>query len=133
MQDLWNLGHALEVTSRRMLKRLGVTGPQRLVLLIVGRRPGLSAGEIAMQLALHPSTLTGMLRRLEEQRFLQRTIDPADARRARFSLTARGARVNAVRGGTVEEAVGRAIAESLPIVRSNAVLMTRRLIAQLSK
>ena len=33
MQSLWALAHALEVRSKRMARTLGVTGPQRLVVV----------------------------------------------------------------------------------------------------
>jgi DNA-binding MarR family transcriptional regulator len=64
MQLLWAVVHELEITSKRMTGEIGVTGPQRLVLRVVGLFPGLSAGELATILHLHPSTLTGVLQRL---------------------------------------------------------------------
>ena len=109
MRLLWALDHALQSRSKRMLSSLGVTGPQRLVIRAVGRQPGMSAGELAALLHLHPSTLTGVLSRLVEHRLLDRAGDPADSRRALFRLTARGRRVNRVNAGTVEGAVRRVI------------------------
>ena len=90
MQGLWALVHALEVRSKRMSRTLGVTGPQRLVLRVIGQRPDATAGEIARMLDLHASTLTGVLARLEERGMLARHVDPGDRRRARFTLTAAG-------------------------------------------
>jgi DNA-binding MarR family transcriptional regulator len=87
MQRLWDLVHALEVRSRRMARTLGVTGPQRLVIRLLGRTPGTTAGEIAETLGLHPSTLTGILRRLEKLGMLERKVDPEDRRRVRFLLS----------------------------------------------
>lgn len=109
MQQLWRLSHAMQVTSKRMARTLGVTGPQRLVLRVVGQKPGIAARDIAATLGLHPSTLTGVLDRLERQKFILRTIDPADRRRSRFDLTARGRAVDRERKGTVEAAVRRAL------------------------
>ena len=65
MRLLWAVDHGLQRRSKRMAATLGVTGPQRLVIRIVGRFPGISAGRLASILHLHPSTLTGILRRLE--------------------------------------------------------------------
>src|SRR5260370_41656340 len=61
---LWAIEHGLQRMSKRMEASLGVTGPQRLVLRIVGRFPGLSAGDLAHILPLPPSTITGILQRL---------------------------------------------------------------------
>jgi MarR family transcriptional regulator, organic hydroperoxide resistance regulator len=109
MQLLWAVVHGLEKTSKRMTSELGVTGPQRLALRVIGLFPGLSAGDLAAILHVHPSTLTGVLRRLEGQRWLRRVDDARDRRRAILRLTVRGARINAARRGTVESAVGAAL------------------------
>jgi DNA-binding MarR family transcriptional regulator len=109
MRLLWALDHGLQSRSKRMLAALGVTGPQRLVVRAVGRQPGISAGELAALLHLHPSTLTGVLSRLVERRVLARSGDPSDSRRALFHLTSRGKKVDQVDGGTVEAAIRRVL------------------------
>ena len=55
-----------------MESELGITGPQRLVLRVVGQFPGLSAGELAHIVRLHPSTITGILQRLVARGLLER-------------------------------------------------------------
>lgn len=109
MQLLWAVVHGLEQTSKRMRGRIGVTGPQRLVLRVAGLFPGLSAGDLATILHVHPSTLTGVIQRLVRQGLLVRTDDPRDRRRAILHLTKRGSRANATRKATVESAVADAL------------------------
>ena len=109
MQVLWAVVHRLERLSKAMTGTIGVTGPQRLVLRVLGLFPGLSAGQLATVLHVHPSTLTGVLQRLAARRLLVRAAHPADRRRAVLRLTARGVAVNAVRQGTVEAAIARAL------------------------
>ena len=113
MRALWALDHALQSASKRMETRLGVTAPQRLVVRIVGRFPGISAGEVAEILHVHPSTLTGVLKRLEARGIVTRRADPRDARRALLALTARGRELDRLRSGTVE-AVVRGVLQRLP-------------------
>jgi len=110
MQLLWNVVHRLDQTSKRMRSQLGVTGPQRLALRVIGLYPGVSAGDLARILHVHPSTLTGVLRRLQQQKFLHRRADPRDRRRAVLDLTAAGQAANGVKTGTVEAAVAAALA-----------------------
>jgi DNA-binding MarR family transcriptional regulator len=128
MQRLWAVVHGLEKTSKRMAGDIGVTGPQRLALRVVGLVPGVSAGDLAAILHLHPSTLTGVLRRLTTQRLLQRVDDPQDRRRAVLRLTANGARVNAATRGTVESAV----AATLKGVSARDRAATRRVLERLA-
>ena len=111
---IWAVDHGLQSTSKRMARTLGVTAPQRLVLRILGVYRSLSAGELAEVLHLHPSTLTGVLSRLEERVLIEREIDPADRRRAIFRLTEQGQALNRLQKGTVEQAVRRALQETAP-------------------
>ena len=132
MRLLWGVAHALDRTSKRMNQQLGVTGPQRLVLRVVGLFPGLSAGELAHILHVHPSTLTGVLQRLIEQRLLERTTAESDRRRAQLRLTSKGMRINHVTNGTVEAAVGRALKRSSTRDRAAAQRLFAALTAALA-
>lgn len=109
MQRMWDFVHALDVRSKRMMSSIGVTGPQRLVIRLVGQMPNQTASDIAAMLGKHPSTLTGVLARLEERNLILREIDEADRRRARFTLTAAGKKIDRERRGTVEAATRRAL------------------------
>jgi DNA-binding MarR family transcriptional regulator len=109
MQLLWGVVHGLQKRSKRMTRQIGVTGPQRLVLRLVGLAPGLSAGDLAASLHIHPSTLTGVIQRLVTQGLLVRLDDPRDRRRAVLHLTRRGARANRIRHGTVESVISAAL------------------------
>lgn len=111
MRLLWIMDHGLHSTSKRMSRNLGITGPQRLVIRIVGRFPGISAGKLAHVLCVHPSTLTGILQRLESRGVIDRKRDPRDGRRAQLNLTKKGRRFDALRTGTVEAAVRRALSK----------------------
>ncbi len=114
MRLLWAVDHGLQSVSKRLESTVGVTGPQRLVIRIVGQFPGISAGDLATILHIHPSTLTGVLKRLVSRGELERRADPADARRAQFSLTLSGQRLNRMRAGTVESAVQRTLQQLPP-------------------
>jgi MarR family transcriptional regulator, organic hydroperoxide resistance regulator len=112
MRVIWAVDHALQRGSKRMKSAIGVTGPQRLVLRIVARFPGIPAGQVAQLLHVHPSTLTGILRRLERQGLIRRRPDPKDRRRAFLGITEDGRRIAAADVGTVEAAVARVISRT---------------------
>ena len=114
MRLLWALDHGLQSASKRMAARLGITGPQRVAVRVLGRFPAIAAGRIAEILHVHPSTLTGILKRLEERGFIRRTVDEKDARRALFSLTNEGKQLDRVRAGTVEASVRRVLSQLPP-------------------
>lgn len=107
---LWAVDHGLQRRSKRMEVELGVTGMQRIVIRLIGRYPDVAAGRLAELLHVHPSTLTGVLRRLVDRGFIHRERDPKDGRRSRLALLAPGETIDATQAGTVEAAVRRALA-----------------------
>jgi MarR family transcriptional regulator, organic hydroperoxide resistance regulator len=133
MQALWAVDHELQSSSKRQEATTGVTGPQRLVIRIVGRFPDITAGQVSEILHLHPSTLTGVLKRLEAHGLLERRADPADARRARLALSPQGRSIDAVRGGTVEAGVRRALAKLPPRAVAAAREVLERLALELAR
>src|SRR5258708_31089256 len=71
MRLLWAVSHGMQKTSKHMARRLGLTGPQRLGLRLVGRFPCIAGGEMAHLLRLHPNTLTWILLPLQRQGLIQ--------------------------------------------------------------
>ncbi|MBL8957486.1 MAG: MarR family transcriptional regulator [Myxococcaceae bacterium] len=131
MRVIWALDHALQSRSKAMTRTLGVTGPQRLVLRVVEQRPNVVSGELAAYLHLHPSTLTGVLQRLDERGLITRTRDPDDARRMRLTLTAKGRRVLAKKSPSAEALVRAAIARERPRDVETAAEVLKRLTSAL--
>ncbi|HET7452657.1 MAG TPA: MarR family transcriptional regulator [Thermoanaerobaculia bacterium] len=130
---LWAVDHGLQSASKRMAQSLGVTGPQRLVIRIVGRRPGISPGELAGILHVHPSTLTGVLSRLVAHGLLARRGDTRDRRRMILTLTEKGKAINRSTAGTVEAGVRRMLGSiSRPDLEASERVL-RRLAADLAE
>ncbi len=111
---LWAVDHGLQRRSKRMEVELGVTGMQRTIIRLIGRYPEIAAGRLAELVHVHPSTLTGVLRRLVDRGFVRREKDPGDARRSKFVLLPPGDAIDATQAGTVEAAVRRALGRMPP-------------------
>jgi len=114
MRLIWALDHNLQLTSKRMATTMGLTGPQRIVIRLLGQFPGISAGSLALMLHVHPSTLTGVLKRLETRGLIWRNVDPRDGRRALLGLTAEGRQLDVPAQGTVEAAIEAGLSKLAP-------------------
>ena len=114
LKVMWAIDHSLARQSKRMARAIGITAPQRFVLRMLGRHEPLSAGHLARLMHMHPSTLTGILTRLEARRLIKRVADPADARRAVLTLTPKGRSFDRDMPGTVEAAAARATSAARP-------------------
>jgi DNA-binding MarR family transcriptional regulator len=128
MQVLWALAHALEARSKRMHRDLGITGPQRLLLRVVGQSPGCGPGEAARRLSLNPGTVSRLAAGLERRKLVRREMDQVDGRKQRLVLTARGKLLNGHHRGTVEGAVREALAGATP----SEVRLARKFIRRLT-
>ena len=107
---LWQLDHALNKGSRRLLRTVGVTAPQRFIIKVVGMRPGCSPGELARFMHVTPATVTRVVQRMEEAGYLRRAPDPDDSRRVKLHLTAKGRRVEGRAAAPSESPISQALA-----------------------
>ena len=72
------------------LKKLDVTYPQYLVLVVLWERGAQGVGELASALQMDFGTLSPMLKRLEAKGLVTRRRRAEDERRVHVDLTARG-------------------------------------------
>lgn len=110
LRVLWRIEHGLQSRSKQMEAAIGITGPQRLVLRIVDQFPGLSAGELAHIIRVHPSTVTGIVQRLVYKGLLARDGDRADRRRVQLRICPDAKRFVRRSPASIESAVGRVLA-----------------------
>ena len=92
MASVLRLRELLLANLEEAVAPLGLSGTDYLVLLTVllgpdGRRP---LGRIARAMMVHPTTITQVVDRLEEQKLLVRVPHPSDRRTTLASLTPRG-------------------------------------------
>jgi DNA-binding MarR family transcriptional regulator len=125
---IWAVDHALQRRSKSMAATLGITGPQRLVLRIIGRFPSIHARQLADILHLHPSSLTAILMRLERRHLVRRWPDKRDRRRWLLGLTRQGQALNRETPGTIEAAVRR----MLKTTTGNDLDVTRAVLRRLA-
>ena len=126
MRVLWALDHAMQERSKAMGSQLGITSPQRLALRLIDNQPGITSGEVAELLHLDPSTLTGVLQRLETHGMLTRVKDKADGRRTKLKITAQGRALLRQHQHTVESVVRLALsAEKENVIRRASGVIER--------
>lgn len=87
---LYKATNAITHTYRAPLAALGLTYPQYLVLLVLWEYGDQTVGGLAQRLELDASTLTPLLRRMENAGLLTRQRDPSNQRSVRVGLTSQG-------------------------------------------
>jgi DNA-binding MarR family transcriptional regulator len=86
---------AIHLESKKVQKTYGVSIPQLMVMHYLSTRPEFSArmGDINKFLHLNPSTVTGIISRLEMCDLVMRVPDVHDKRVSKALLTAKGLRL----------------------------------------
>ena len=77
VNNLRRLFKAIHEYSKAVLRSTGLSGPQLWALTVLDREPALSLGELAERLFAHPSTVSGIVDRLEERGHIRRTYKKA--------------------------------------------------------
>lgn len=101
---VYSTGMAIQRAYKPLLDDLGVTYPQYLVMNVLWREDGRTVGDIADELALEPSTMTPLLKRLEAAGLVRRARNPANERQVVITLTGEG-RALRERAGCLGEAL----------------------------
>jgi DNA-binding MarR family transcriptional regulator len=81
---------AVDMHSRQLIQKTGLSGPQLVLLQIMGQRETVTAGELARRASLSQATVTTILDRLEERGLVLRKRSVDDKRRVHVILTDKG-------------------------------------------
>jgi DNA-binding MarR family transcriptional regulator len=92
---LYSAFMAVSRVYKPWLDQLGLTYPQYLVMCVLWEDDDQTIGGIAGRLALEPSTITPLMKRLEQAGHVVRQRNPADERQVRVRLTDQGCALRA--------------------------------------
>jgi DNA-binding MarR family transcriptional regulator len=116
VNSLRRLFKAIQEHSKRIFRRTGLSAPQVWALRVLDGQSDRPHGTLAERLYAHPSTVSGIVDRLEKRAMVVRSPDPEDGRGTRLSLTAYGRRVARRSPPPVQLGLQQAL-ERLPIAQ----------------
>lgn len=93
--SLYRASMEINRTYKPLLDALGMTYPQYLVLNALWETDGLSISAIGSRLSLESSTITPLVKRLEQAGFVERQRSSQDERQVHVSLTKAGRAIRA--------------------------------------
>jgi DNA-binding MarR family transcriptional regulator len=95
-------------------QRCGVSGAQLWAMERIAATQGITPGDLARELAIHPSTASNLLARLEASKLVERRRRHADQRRVQLYLTARAQAVLAKAPRPLKGVLQQALADLPP-------------------
>jgi len=81
---------AIDLNSKQLFKRVGLTGPQLVILHYISAVEELSVGEVAKNVSLSQGTVTGILERMEKRGLVARQRGRQDKRQVLVRITESG-------------------------------------------
>jgi DNA-binding MarR family transcriptional regulator len=90
VQSLRRIFKAIEDYSHEVSSSFGITGPQLWALKTIAQSAGLTLGDLSKKMYLHPSTISGVIDRLEGKNLVRRSRDSVDRRVVTVDLTPAG-------------------------------------------
>jgi MarR family transcriptional regulator, organic hydroperoxide resistance regulator len=90
MQSLRRIFKSIQDYSQEVSNEFGITGPQLWALKTISENKKLSLGELSKRMYLHPSTITGVVDRLEKKGYVLRDREQEDRRVIKVQLTPEG-------------------------------------------
>lgn len=90
LNSIRKIVQALRTSSRLAEKSIGLSGAQLFVIQKLGEAENMSVNELAERTHTHQSSVSVVVRRLVEQKYVTRTQSKKDARKTELSLTQKG-------------------------------------------
>lgn len=123
MQGLRRIFRAIHEYSHDVQASFGITGPQLWALRTMRDHAPISLGELAARMCLHPSTVSGVVDRLERKGLVSRTRSGIDRRVVELRPTADGeallARAPDPAQGRLLHGLTRMTAEEVHVIRES--------------
>lgn len=130
IQALRRIIRAVDLHSRKLSMRHHITGPQLACLLILGEHGPLTASSLARRVYLSPSTIVGILDRLEEKSLVTRKRDSVDRRVVNVAITSTGRKLVDSAPSPLQETMARAL-QDLPEIEQVSIIMSLEKIVSL--
>lgn len=111
LQSLRRIIRVVDIQSHKLAHRHNITGPQLACLLTVRENGPITSGKIARKNYLSPSTVVGIIDRLEKKKLVVRNRDSRDRRQVFVHITPEGEKLVKETPSLMQDTLAKAIIE----------------------
>ncbi len=111
LQALRRIIRAVDIHSHKLATKHKITGPQLGCLLAVKESGPITSAKLAQKVYLSPSTIVGIIDRLEEKKLVERNRDSKDRRLIHICITTAGEELIAAAPSLLQETLVNALVE----------------------
>ncbi|PNU21077.1 MarR family transcriptional regulator [Geothermobacter hydrogeniphilus] len=123
LQALRRIIRAVDIHSHKLSTQHNITGPQLACLLAINEEGPLTSANLAKKVYLSPSTVVGIIDRLEEKGLIERNRNSKDRRQVHISTTSAGRQLVETAPSLLQDTLSSALVE-LPEIEQVSITMS---------
>ncbi|MDA3901845.1 MAG: MarR family transcriptional regulator [Desulfuromusa sp.] len=128
LQALRRIIRAVDIHSHKLSTQHKITGPQLACLTVVEEEGPSTSSNLAKRVYLSPSTVVGIIDRLEEKRLVERNRSRVDRRQVHISITPQGRQLIADAPSLLQDTLANALVELPEIEQVSITLALEKLV-----
>lgn len=128
LQSLRRIIRAVDIHSYKLSSQHNITGPQLACLLAINENGPLTSANLARKVYLSPSTVVGIIDRLEEKSLVVRNRDSKDRRQVHISTTTTGQQLVEAAPSLLQDTLSSALVELPEIEQVSITLSLEKLV-----
>lgn len=129
MQSLRRIIHSVDLHSRKLFMQHNITGPQLACLLAMSEYGQLTTSSLARKVHLSPSTIVGILDRLEQKALVVRHRSSQDRRVVSINITPAGRELADSAPSPLQEALSNSLRCLPEIEQASITLSLEKIVA----
>lgn len=128
LQALRRIIRAIDLHSHKLATQYKITGPQLGCLLAIKDEGAMTSANLAKKVYLSPSTVVGIIDRLEEKQLVTRNRDSKDRRQVHISITTAGLDLIAAAPSLLQDTLSAALGDLSEIEQVSITLALEKLV-----
>ncbi len=128
LESLRRIMRAVDIHSRQLKQKYNITAPQLVCLLTIIDKQMITVAKLAREIHLSPSTVVGILDRLEEKGLISRERDDKDRRVVKVTATAKGVEFSKSAPSPLQDKLGNSLNQLSDLEQLTISVSLRRIV-----
>lgn len=122
LQSLRKIIRSIDLHSKKLKTTYELTSPQLVTLIAISQHEVITIADLSKEIFLSPSTIVGIIDRLEKKGWIARKRDAKDRRKVFISITTLGEECILRAPSPMQETFSKALSELTDLEQSNIAL-----------
>ena len=132
LQSLRRIIRAVDIHSRKLNSEFNVTTPQMICLYVIAKSDGITQLELAREVYLGASTITGILDRLETKGLITRTRQTTDRRKVLLRVTQSGRELTRSAPALLQDRLSKSLQQQSELEQATIALSLERIVEMMN-